>query len=376
MQCQPIALKRLQAYSTSLPLHSSSEARSSSTSQAFNRKLKIQQKDNAARSQKNLGPVDGEGTLNPRNEYDYFRQEIANRLVDRLDDILRDEGFPLALDIGSGPGYLHKAISCQVDEWVDDEDEDSINTVAIGGIQKLVMLDSSEGMLHRDEDLTKKEAGTHVVGSYKMVANEEDKLPFPDGTFDLVMSSIAMHWVNDLPSLLQEIKRVLKPDGCFLLAMVGGSTLSELRSSLVLAELERDGGVSPHVGPFIDVSDVGSLLTNAGFALPTIDIDTIHLGYPNAMVLMEHLQRMGEGNASLSRKPSVPKDTFLSAACIYDNMFSLSSNQDGDTDVEASVQVIYAIGWSPHKSQQQPKERGSAKHKVGEVVIDQSNNKA
>jgi NADH dehydrogenase [ubiquinone] 1 alpha subcomplex assembly factor 5 len=332
------------------------------------------------------GTNDEEETLNPRNEYDYFRQEIANRLVDRLDDILREEGFPLALDIGAGPGYLHKSISSQVDEWVDDDGDDgddddgSVKTVAIGGIQKLVMIDSSEGMLHRDDDLKEKDTSSNVVGTYKLIANEEGKLPFPDGTFDLVMSSIAMHWVNDLPSLLQEIKRVLKPDGCFLLAMVGGATLSELRSSLVLAELERDGGVSPHVGPFIDVSDVGTLLTNAGFALPTVDVDTIHLGYPNAMVLMEHLQRMGEGNASLSRKPSVPRDTFLSAACIYDDMFSLSNNQDEDmdtdTDIEASVQVIYAIGWSPHESQQKPKERGSASHKVGEVVIDHTNNKS
>ena len=288
-----------------------------------------------------------------------------------MDDIVREEGFPLALDIGSGPGYLHSSINAQVDEW-HDEEEGTLNRVAIGGIQKLVMMDSSNSMLHRDEDLNSKEDSQTIVGSYKMLSQEENKLPFPDGTFDLVLSSTALHWVNDLPTLLSEIRRILKPDGCFLWAMVGGATLPELRSSLVLAELEREGGVSPHVGPFIDVADVGSLLTNAGFALPTVDLDTITVGYPNAMVLMEHLQRMGEGNAALSRKAAVSRDTFLSAACMYDSMFPLAGNEEGESDVEASVQVIYAIGWSPHESQQQPKERGSAKHKVGDIVVDKT----
>merc|ERR1719491_557113 len=200
----------------------------------------------------------------------------------------------------------------------------------IGGVRKLVQLESSRLMLHRDDDIgkdggdtTKGAAGRMVdderCGTYQLEGNEEGPLPFPDGTFDLVLSSAALHWVNDLPNLLLEIKRVLKPDGCIMFAMVGGSaTLHELRSSLVLAEMERDGGVSPHVGPFVDFSDVGSLLTNAGFDLTTIDIDTIRLGFPNGMVAMEHLQRMGESNACLNRRPSMSSDSFLSAACIYD----------------------------------------------------------
>jgi len=207
-------------------------------------------------------------------------------------------------------------------------------------------------------------------------------LPFPDGTFDLVMSSVALHWVNDLPYLFQEVKRILKPDGCFMMAMVGGSTLPELRASLVLAEQERDGGVSPHVGPYVELSDIGSLLTNAGLSLPTVDVDTIKIGYPNAMVLMEHLQRMGEGNACLHRRPRTSQDTFLAAACVYDELFRLPNTEEGagsssssssrqdDAAIEASVQIIYAIGWSPHESQQQPKARGTATHKVGDMMVE------
>ena len=165
------------------------------------------------------------------------------------------------------------------------------------------------------------------------------------------------------------LQRVLKPDGCFIFTMIGGATLPELRISLTLAELEREGGVGPHVGPFVELSDVGSLLQSAGFSLPTIDIDTIKIAYPNAFVLMEHLQRMGEANASLRRRERTARDTFLAAACIYDEMFPLDRENKGQEHyVEASVQVIYAIGWSPHPSQQKPKQRGTATHKVGEII--------
>jgi NADH dehydrogenase [ubiquinone] 1 alpha subcomplex assembly factor 5 len=211
--------------------------------------------------------------------------------------------------------------------------------------------------------------GSERCGTYRMVADEEAKMPFPDGTFDLVISSVALHWVNELPALFSEVKRVLKPDGCFIFAMIGGTTLPELRASMVLAETEREGGVSPHVGPFVELSDVGGLVSGAGFTLPTIDVDTIKIAFPNAMLLMEHLQRMGESNACINRRPRTAADTFLASACLYDEMFKLETDEGLEEDnVEASVQVIYSIGWSPHESQQQPKKRGTATHRVGDIV--------
>lgn len=154
-----------------------------------------------------------------------------------------------------------------------------------------------------------------------------------------------------------------------MFAMIGGATLPELRVSLVLAEMEREGGVSPHVGPFVQLSDVGGLLSAAGFKLPTIDIDTVKVAYPNAMTLMEHLQRMGENNACINRRGSTGVDTFLAASCIYDEMFRLETDEGiEEGSIEASVQIIYAIGWTPHESQQKPAARGSATHKVGDMV--------
>lgn len=258
----------------------------------------------------------------------------------------------------------------------------------IGGIRKLVQLDPSKEMLHRDDEIISEilsEEEMNRCSSYKLQfdfeSEEEKKLPFPDGTFDIVLNCVStLHNTNDLPKLFREFNRVLKPDGCLMFAMIGGTSLPELQSAFVLADLERNGGVSPHVGPFIDFPSIGSLLTESGFALPTIDIDTVSLSYPNAMVLMEHLQRMGENNACVNRKERVGKDTFIAMSALYQEMYKLPSDNSDEEDqeaVEASVQVIYAIGWKPHESQQKPLTRGSATHKVGkEVTIDQhtSNN--
>jgi NADH dehydrogenase [ubiquinone] 1 alpha subcomplex assembly factor 5 len=377
----------------------SSESSSSSGKVVFDRNLKRMQRDNAARAHKrwrqkvqnhNQQTSSSSPSPNDDNEsknlisYDYMRHEIATRLVDRLDDIKREEGFPLALDLGAGAGYIYRAICAE--EAIQESGG------GIGGVRKLVQLDSSQQMLHRndvddnngddDDDDEQVPGGDILCDLYRLVADEEAALPFPNGTFDLVMSSAALHWVNDLPKVFSEARRVLKPDGCFMFAMIGGTTLPELRISLLLAEQEREGGVSPHVGPFVALSDVGSLLQRAGFTLPTIDIDTMHVTYPNAAVLMEHLQRMGENNASLKRRDRTARDTFLAAACIYDEMFQTqqhsSARGDGTRasgggrhggEVEASLQVIYAIGWTPHVSQPAPLERGSAKHSIKDISV-------
>lgn len=331
-----------------------------SVSKAFDRDLKKKQRDNAARSTRAWRSSELDGTnKDDIVDYNYFRKEMAYRLVDRLDDIKRIEGFPLTLDIGAGSGQIYEAI-CSDDAFEGEG--------GIGGVRKLVMLDSSDGMLHV-KDVGEIE-GSHRCDAYRLHADEEDVLPFPDGTFDLVMSSQSIHWVNDLPKLFQEVFRVLKPDGCFMFSMIGGATLPELRITLTLAELEREGGVGAHVGPFVELSDVGTLMQNAGFSLPTIDIDTVKISYPDAFVLMEHLQRMGEGNASLRRREHTGKDIFLAASCIYDEMYPVETEGDASRDIEASAQVIFAIGWTPHVSQQKPEPRGTATHRIGDMVTD------
>lgn len=214
---------------------------------------------------------------------------------------------------------------------------------------------------------------------------DEEFLPFPDQSFDLVTSSLSLHWVNDLPRALSEIRRVLKPDGCFIGAMLGGSTLTELRESMILAETEREGGVSPHVSPMAGASDAGGLLGAAGFSLPTVDVDAVVVEYADAFMLMEELQGMGEENAGIGRRgtdgrPYMGRDAFLAAAAIYHASAAASSQGSEiakvvklDTvAIPATFQVIYMIGWAPHESQQRADKRGTASRSLSEISVTSS----
>jgi NADH dehydrogenase [ubiquinone] 1 alpha subcomplex assembly factor 5 len=116
------------------------------------------------------------------------------------------------------------------------------------------------------------------------------QLQFDPNSLDLVISSLSLHWVNDLPKAFKQILRSLKEDGVLLAAVFGGDTLYELRSSLQLAELERRGGLSPHISPFTEVTDIGNLLTRAGFTMLTIDTDEIVVNYPTLFELMWDLK--------------------------------------------------------------------------------------
>ncbi|XP_060687073.1 arginine-hydroxylase NDUFAF5, mitochondrial isoform X2 [Hemiscyllium ocellatum] len=144
--------------------------------------------------------------------------------------------------------------------------------------------------------------------------------------------------------------------------MLGGETLYELRCSLQLAELEREGGFAPHVSPFTAVTDLGNLLAQAGFTMLTVDIDEILVNYPGIFEVMEDLQGMGESNCAWSRKPLLHRDTMLAAAAVYKEMYG---NDDGS--VPATFQILYMIGWKPHESQAKPAQRGSATFSFGDL---------
>ena len=141
-----------------------------------------------------------------------------------------------------------------------------------------------------------------ATGAKADVAFDEEQLPFTEGAFDLVLSNLTFHWVNDLPGTLVQIRRILRPDGLFLGVLFGGETLKELRESLLVAETETEGGASPRVAPFADVRDAGDLLQRAGFAMPVADAETLTASYGDPLALMKELRAMGEANAMLERR--------------------------------------------------------------------------
>ncbi|MBL6945753.1 MAG: methyltransferase domain-containing protein [Rhodospirillales bacterium] len=261
---------------------------------------------------------------------DYLRREVAVRLLDRLFDIKRD--FPAALDLGCATGTIGRVLKGQ------------------GGIETLVQCDLSPRMAER-------------AGGIAAVADEE-ALPFANARFDLILSCLSLHWVNDLPGALVQIRRALKPDGLFLAAMYGGGTCAELRQALSAAEVELEGGLSPRVSPFAEVRDAGNLLQRAGFALPVVDSDTLSVSYPDPIKLMTDLRVMGETNAVMERRKGFTRrETMAAAIANYAEKFAAE-----DGRVPATFEVIFLTAWAPHPSQQKPLAPGSAKARLADAL--------
>ena len=193
---------------------------------------------------------------------------------------------------------------------------------------------------------------------------ESEPLALEAQSLDLALSALAFQFVNDLPGVLAQIRRALRPDGLLIAAMIGGDTLTELRQSFAAAEAELEGGVSPRVAPFADLRDVGALLQRAGLALPVTDVDRIVVRYDNAFHLMLDLRRMGATNVLVERRRApTRRATMLRMADVYRERFS-----DPDGRIRATFDIIWLSGWAPHESQQKPLKPGSAKMGLEQAV--------
>lgn len=195
-----------------------------------------------------------------------------------------------------------------------------------------------------------------MLSGQEGVVEEREIVPADPKSADLVVSLMALHEFNDVPGMLAQIQRVLKSDGLFLAAFVGGGTLNELRESLLAAETELTGGASARVYPFMDVRDAGALLQRAGFALPLSDVETVIVRYTTAADLMHDLRAMGASNALVqrSRKPFT-KRLLQRTSELY-----AERHADDDGRIRATFNIIWVSGWAPHTSQQQPLKPGSA----------------
>jgi len=170
--------------------------------------------------------------------------------------------------------------------------------------------------------------------------------------------------VNDLPGALIQIRRALKPDGLFVGCLLGGATLTELRTAFMQAESEIEGGASPRVAPFADVRDLGSLMQRAGFALPVTDSESVTVRYDDPFALMRDLRGMGLTNALVARRRApLKRAVLMRAAQVYAERFA-----DPDGRLRATFEYIWLSGWSPHESQQKPLRPGSAKMRLADAL--------
>lgn len=264
---------------------------------------------------------------------DFLKRRAAEDAVLRLEAIMRD--FPVAVDLSARSGAFAEALA---------------GSDARARVGLLIEADLSAAMLRG-------RAGPRV-------ALDEERLPFAQQSLDLVVSTLGLHWANDVVGALIQIRRALKPDGLFVGALLGGSTLTELRQSLVAAELELTGGAGQRVSPFADFQDAASLLQRAGFALPVADIDRVTVRYSHPLKLMADLRQMGETSVLADRHPRALTRQVLGRACeIYAEKFA-----GPDGRLPATFEIVTLTGWAPHESQQKPLAPGSARMRLANAL--------
>jgi SAM-dependent methyltransferase len=283
----------------------------------------------------------------------FLLDQVADEFATRLRLVLRR--FDLAVDLGTPTAAVRTALLR----------DGAIGTmIAVNPmVDPLPALSCSNPPSYTEEGREGVPGDHAAAGGLRVVADEE-ALPFADNTLDLVVSGLSLQAVNDLPGVLAQVRRALKPDGLFLAALLGGDTLAELRHSFAMAESELDGGVSPRVAPFPDLRDLGSLLQRAGFALPVTDVDRITVRYATPLGLLHDLRRMGAANPLVERR-RVPlrRTTLMRAMEVYAARFA-----DPDGRVRASFDIMWLSGWSPHESQQKPLRPGSAEKRLADAL--------
>lgn len=259
---------------------------------------------------------------------DFLLNRVAEDLTERLQAVKRR--FPLTLDLATPGGHVAQALK------------------ASGQTDRVIV----SGQLAERDDV------------FGRACASEEALPFADASFDLVVSALALHWTNDLPGALVQLRRALKPDGLLLAVLLGGETLTELRQCLAEAESEIEGGLSPRVSPFVEVRTMGSLLQRAGFTLPVTDIDRLTVRYAKLSGLFLDLRRMGATNAlnERSRRP-LKRATLARTAELYAKKFS-----DPDGKLRATFDLLWISGWAPSDSQPRPLRPGSAMTRLADAL--------
>lgn len=262
--------------------------------------------------------------------HDFLLQRVADDLAERLSIVRRK--FEVAADLGSHHGIVGRQIAVQPN------------------VGRLISLDPAEMLLAQ-------------ASSPRVLASLE-ALPFAPASLDLAVSGLALHFVDDLPGALVQIRRALKPDGLLLASLLGGRTLAELREAWLAAEDEITGGASPRVAPFADVRDLGGLLQRAGFALPVADSDVVSVTYSDPIALMREIKAMGASNMLRDRRRvPVTRGLLMRAAEIYAERFGRA-----DGRVAATFEILTLTAWVPHESQQKPLKPGSAQARLADAL--------
>ncbi len=264
---------------------------------------------------------------------DFLHNESANRLAQQFDEIIKKR-FDIALNIGTRNGHLTKIIKKNGLVKNIFETDIAINFLSSlrGGI--------ADATIHPSEIPDGLPRSLTLPRNDGWVVADEELLPFRDESFDLIISNLALHWVNDLPGCLAQIKRMLKKGGFFCANIFGGATLQELRSAMILLEQGGDG-ISPRISPFVGVKDGAALLQRVNFDEPVSASEEITVKYNSVSELLSDLRNTGETNALYKMNNKYPgRNYFNELEKIYKNNYS-----DENGNLDATFELVTISGW-------------------------------
>ncbi|ESQ77140.1 methyltransferase domain-containing protein [Asticcacaulis sp. AC402] len=264
----------------------------------------------------------------------FLRQRAIEDTLMTLSAINRQ--FDLALELGAGDGGFGRALA------------DMPVAAKVG--------------LLIESDLSPR-LSAQQSGPARVILDEE-QLPFGDDRLNLVVSTLALHTVNDLPGVLVQIRRALKPDGLFIGTLFGGETLKELRGCLMEAEIEIRGGYGPRIAPFAEGADLIDLLKRTAFQMPVVDSDRVTVSYEHPLRLMADLRAMAESNILYDRpRKGLNRALLQKTTELYFERFA-----DDEGRINATFEIITLSGWKAHESQQKPLRPGSAKTRLADAL--------
>ncbi len=263
-------------------------------------------------------------SANRFDQADFLHARAAQNAAESLEAIVRD--FPVAVDLSAHPGVFDRAVRA---------------SDAAGRVGPVLT----------------------PLSLIQKAAPGADALPLDGESNDLIVSLLTLHWANDLPGALAQIRRALRPDGLFIGTLFGAGTLKELRGVLTEAELAERGGAQARISPFADGYDGAALLQRAGFALPVSDVDRFTVRYSDLFALIRDLRAMGETNVLQGAVRPLNRRIVARAAALYAERHGLE-----DGRIPATFEIIHLAGWKPHESQQKPLPRGSAKTRLADAL--------
>jgi malonyl-CoA O-methyltransferase len=255
------------------------------------------------------------GAIHSYDSHAELQREIGRRLLAHLEFTkIQPQSI---LDIGCGTGFYTRLLADKYKK------------------AHIYATDISENMVCHTRDKHPKRLPWQR--KYQHTVSDALALPYQDASFDLVTSNLTMQWVPDAATMMQEMRRVLKPGGLILFSTFGRRTLIELKQTLANIGQHTDS-----VLPFPDVMSLGNRLGECAVEGHVADSDLFTLTYPDTMALVRELKGLGASAKGIQGRSGglYGRALLRDIEAYYNQHF-----QHDDGRIYATFEALYAQAW-------------------------------